>query len=135
MSAKTTMALGHRRPWKIKIHGKICNICIKLKATVKPPSWKFQRLLKLNKLLTGVDSKSESRILVQQRRTLKSRILSFVKNHLGRRRSKTDTKTSIRFKMPDSLGLPCLDLETEIRSWHLSRVVRNLSHYVAILMN
>lgn len=116
------MALGHRRSWKITVHAKISNLYIKLKATVKCPSGKFQRLLKLDKLLIGGDSKSESRILIQQRRTMRSRILSFFKKYLGRRRS----KSTFGFKMPDaSYSHPYLAVETEYQSWRLGRVVRN----------
>ncbi|XP_038906422.1 uncharacterized protein LOC120092221 [Benincasa hispida] len=98
------MALGFRRSFKITVHAKICNLYIKLKATLKPPSGKLQRLLKLDKLLIGADSKSESWILVQRRRTLKSRMLSFVKKHLGCGRS----------KMPHA--------ESENQSWDVGRM-------------
>uniref|UniRef100_A0A1S3B4Y8 Uncharacterized protein n=1 Tax=Cucumis melo TaxID=3656 RepID=A0A1S3B4Y8_CUCME len=99
------MAIGHRRSFKISVHAKICNLYIKLKATLKLPSGKFQRLLKLDKLLIEVDSKSESRVLVQRRRTLKSRMLSFVKKHLGRCRS----------KIPHS--------ESKYQSWHVGHQI------------
>ncbi|XP_023540743.1 uncharacterized protein LOC111801019 [Cucurbita pepo subsp. pepo] len=107
------MALGHRRSWKITVHAKVNDLYIKFKATVKRPSGKFRSLLNLDKLLVGLDSKSESRILVQQHRTLKSRIISFVKKHFRRRRS----KTGVGFKMPD----PYLVDETEYQSWRLGR--------------
>ena len=110
------MALGHRRSWKITVHAKVNDLYIKFKATVKRPSGKFRSLLNLDKLLVGLDSKSESRILVQQHRTLKSRIISFVKKHFRRRRS----KTGVGFKMPD----PYLVDETEYQSWRLGRAVR-----------
>ncbi|KAE8650972.1 hypothetical protein Csa_002588 [Cucumis sativus] len=100
------MAIGHRRSFKISVQAKICNLYIKLKATLKLPSGKFQRLLKLDKLLIEVDSKSVSRILLQRRRTLKSRMLSFVKKHLGHRRS----------KFPHA--------ESRYRSWHVGLLER-----------
>ena len=111
------MAIGHRRSFKISVQAKICNLYIKLKATLKLPSGKFQRLLKLDKLLIEVDSKSVSRILLQRRRTLKSRMLSFVKKHLGHRRS----------KFPHA--------ESRYRSWHVGLLVRNKSWHEEFSFN
>lgn len=108
LSSSSTMQAEKQQAWKISAQAKAKNFHFKLKATqIAPSTWKLHRLsisLKLRKLFLGVNAESTGHqktkknseftsLLVpgqQQKQTLKSKFLIFVKKFRFRSTKKRD---------------------------------------------